>query len=1020
LQSFSSSNSSETQYPSSAPPAYDPSKSVVNCPQCDDKLLDGRSLEVHLIYRHGLFSSFQAATTMNSTVPKTGDQQCGQVQPGDHGSTLTSDTNNHQHVSPDHLEFGSVLTNVDSLHMSNSNSQSHLVPSSAMSPMQFDFSSTMMHNVSGSFQPTSSQYLNDIGYPLLQSTNEYGLSQSYSSLSNYGRPNGYSTDEVDYQSGYDRQYSAPLSRFHPYGRSPLPSPSVIKEEPIIKSETQEILDLDSHRFLQNSTHTTAVPQLSGGTMSQLWRPAEQQLSNSPTLPPMPLTGGHMQSMSLSPMFGGPAMHSQNNASQGPMGGVSHGYHSPVPSNSYHPQGFSQPQSSLPSLGLPKPSPNYMTADSSQSSSILQTQPPTSQSRPSNDRPPTEFPTNVKRPKNFKCDVCLKWFTSQGHLKRHYNTTLHKNMEKQKENDKSAELGKPQNMQNAAMQSSILQPAMSPAMSSAMSSAMAPAMSPAMSPAMPSAMAPAISPAMPSAMPSSVSPAMPSTISPVIASSLSSSDTLLMPSSPRLSNGMTIQPGPDSSSHLMSETDEKTSGVNPSPLSYQISNDIQYSETPEQNIQYHPTYGSNPSYESSYNDYSHRSVGLDAYPSSSSNNSTNHVATSSTIYQGNFSSMDMISSSGYPTQFFQSGPTPMVGGGRTFIRPNDSSIRPSPSPHHQHLQSHSGRYNMTSSVSHPSEFPGANTDSTNGHLSQMNADVMGQNRPLHRYSPQDNMIGDFGEKVESMINGFTSITSLHSMDSRDPSKRQELADHYFAEPDGRPPSISPETRIGSALDSTSDGSRDSISTTASGGSTSSTTPTPKSKDSKEGSVKCLDCDKVCSSICYLTQHRKRYHSGVLDFKCEKCGKKFSERTIYEEHKLKHAGEKPYKCDECPKQFNHKTDLRRHSCLHTGEKPFHCPTCGKGFIRKDHMMKHQNTHEKKRQAAAAAAAVNTIPSPHLPISMNGGLPVYPSPHIPSNPLIPDHFVSNQYPTMNHHHHHPHIPPPPHHNPPPPPHH
>ena len=32
----------------------------------------------------------------------------------------------------------------------------------------------------------------------------------------------------------------------------------------------------------------------------------------------------------------------------------------------------------------------------------------------------------KRPKSYQCEPCDKWFTSSGHLKRHYNTTLHKN------------------------------------------------------------------------------------------------------------------------------------------------------------------------------------------------------------------------------------------------------------------------------------------------------------------------------------------------------------------------------------------------------------------------------------------------------------------------------------------------------------------------------------------------------------------------------------------------------------------
>ena len=46
--------------------------------------------------------------------------------------------------------------------------------------------------------------------------------------------------------------------------------------------------------------------------------------------------------------------------------------------------------------------------------------------------------DVKRLKTYQCEACDKWFTSSGHLKRHFNTTLHKNASRQK----GSPLGRP--------------------------------------------------------------------------------------------------------------------------------------------------------------------------------------------------------------------------------------------------------------------------------------------------------------------------------------------------------------------------------------------------------------------------------------------------------------------------------------------------------------------------------------------------------------------------------------------------
>lgn len=126
-------------------------------------------------------------------------------------------------------------------------------------------------------------------------------------------------------------------------------------------------------------------------------------------------------------------------------------------------------------------------------------------------------------------------------------------------------------------------------------------------------------------------------------------------------------------------------------------------------------------------------------------------------------------------------------------------------------------------------------------------------------------------------------------------------------------------------------------------------------------KCYECDKLFNKACYLTQHNKTFHSGAKPFKCNRCGKRFSDDVSYEGHCIKHMDNKPFKCNECPKSFNHKTDLRRHMCLHSGCKPFACNHCGKGFIRKDHMVKHSDTHIKKNLRSSSSMSSRSSNSP-----------------------------------------------------------
>ena len=112
--------------------------------------------------------------------------------------------------------------------------------------------------------------------------------------------------------------------------------------------------------------------------------------------------------------------------------------------------------------------------------------------------------------------------------------------------------------------------------------------------------------------------------------------------------------------------------------------------------------------------------------------------------------------------------------------------------------------------------------------------------------------------------------------------------------------------------------------------------------KEEKHNCNICSLAYPSLQNLDKHKKAVHEKVP---CTQCGKLFGGRYLMKRHtQSAHTpdDQKKYKCDTCGKGFTNNQRLSEHLNVHTGEKPFKCKFCPACFASKGTLAMHERGH------------------------------------------------------------------------------
>jgi len=107
------------------------------------------------------------------------------------------------------------------------------------------------------------------------------------------------------------------------------------------------------------------------------------------------------------------------------------------------------------------------------------------------------------------------------------------------------------------------------------------------------------------------------------------------------------------------------------------------------------------------------------------------------------------------------------------------------------------------------------------------------------------------------------------------------------------------------------------------------------------VPCTLCGHFAKNKYALKRHMEWFHEEIP---CDICGVMIGKRKMTEHVSSKHTSiyDRKFKCEQCGKGFSDNAKLNEHRNVHTGEKPFKCKFCHTSFASRGTKAMHERGH------------------------------------------------------------------------------